>query len=183
MITLVSLVLGALSGAEGRPVSPAGRRLTAWLHPGRSRRSGADIVTALIRKILEDPDQPLPRCQNEVNEMVTVLRAQLPALALAAGRPRRPAILGTPAPTDHMGSRIHLILLAETAQHLVAAARPEARITTDHPPIGASASSRQNTPVNAVGLRPPWGSEPFPEGARCRLVTAASGSAERGAAP
>ncbi len=115
--------------------------------------------------------------------MVAVLRAQLPALALAAGRPRRLAILTGAAPSDYMGSRVHLILLAETAQHLVAAAQAELSSTIDHPVSGAGVVARQYTPVNAVRQRPPSGSESYPEGTRCHPVTAASGRPERGAGP
>ncbi len=82
-----------------------------------------------------------------------------------------------------MGSRVHLILLAETAQHLIAAAKAEAKSAVDHPTSGARAAARQYTPVNAVRQRTPSGSESYPEGIRCHPVTAASGGPERGAGP
>ncbi|MEU1151506.1 hypothetical protein ABZ369_00515 [Streptomyces sp. NPDC005918] len=115
--------------------------------------------------------------------MVAVFREHLPALALAAGGPRRLAILARPAPIDYMGSRVHLILLAETAQHLAAVAQAEQPSTNDHPVSGAGVVERQYTPVNAVRRRPPSGSESYPEGTRCHPVTAASGRPERGAGP
>ncbi|MBK3644089.1 hypothetical protein F3K40_00055 [Streptomyces sp. LBUM 1478] len=115
--------------------------------------------------------------------MVAVFREHLPALALAAGGPRRLALLASAAPSDYMGSRVHLILLAETAQHLIAGAKAEAKSAVDHPTSGARAAARQYTPVNAVRQRPPSGSESYPEGTRCHPVTAASGRPERGAGP
>lgn len=183
MITLVSSVLGTLSDDEARAVGSAGRRLASrLLRLGRPRHSGADIVAALIHQVLGDPGRPLPRCQGEVDQMVVVLRKHLPALARAAGGPRRLAILGGPVPTDDMGSRVQLILLAETARHLTAA-RPWVNSTIDHPTNGAGASARQYTPVNAVRRCPPSGSESRPEEGPCRLVAAASGRPERGAVP
>ncbi|MFF8535907.1 hypothetical protein ACF07B_28805 [Streptomyces sp. NPDC015532] len=137
----------------------------------------------MIAQVLGDPSQPLPRCQGEVNQMVAVFREHLPVLALAAGGPRRLALLASAAPTDYMGSRVHLILLAETAQHLIAAAKAEAKSAVDHPTSGARAAARQYTPVNAVRQRTPSGSEPYAEGIRCHPVTAASGRPERGAGP
>lgn len=184
MITLVSSVLGTLPDGEARAVGSAGRRLASrLLRLGRSRQSSADIVAALIHQVLGNPSQPLPRCQDEVNQMVVVLRKHLPALARATGGPRRLTVLGSSVPTDYMGSRVHLILLAETAHHLAAGARSGVNSTIDHPMNGAGTSARQYTPVNAVRRCPPSGSESHPEEGRCRLVTAASGRPERGAGP
>lgn len=178
MITLVPPILGALFGGDVRAASSNGRRPASRLFRlGRPLRSGGDIVVPLIDQVLGDPFQPLPRCQGEVDQIVAVFREHLPALALAAGGPRRLALLASAAPTDYMGSRVHLILLAETAQHLIA------QCAVDHPTSGARAAARQYTPVNAVRQRPPSGSESYPEGTRCHPVTAASGRPERGAGP
>ncbi|WNI20081.1 hypothetical protein [Actinacidiphila sp. ITFR-21] len=178
MLAYVSLIFGALSGAAARPFSPAGQ-----LRPRQPLRSGIDVVGALTHQLLVDPDWPLPHCQSEIDDMVARLRAQLPALALEVGKPHPPNIVAGPAPTDHMGSRIHLILLAESAQHLLSAAQSEVPVPTDRTKNGADATARQNTPVNALGWRPLSGSASTSGKARRHLVATAAGTAERGAAP
>ncbi|WEH37852.1 DUF296 domain-containing protein (plasmid) [Streptomyces sp. AM 4-1-1] len=132
VIALVSSVLGTLSGGEAWAVGLAGRRL----------------VPQLLR------------CQDEVNQVVVVLRKHLPALPRAADGPRRLAVLGSSVPTDCMGSRAHLILLAGTSHHLSVGARCEAH---DRPPNERGGRLRtavhpreRRAPVSALGLRVPF---------------------------
>ncbi|MFM9734387.1 hypothetical protein [Streptomyces niveiscabiei] len=69
---------------------------------------------------------------------MAVFREHLPALALAAGGPRRLALLASAAPTDYMGSRVHLILLAETAQHLIGSPQSTTPRAGRAPPHGST---------------------------------------------
>ncbi|MFD4576356.1 hypothetical protein ACFWNK_28325 [Streptomyces sp. NPDC058417] len=174
MITCIQSLLNILSGTASRAITPVDQPRVWGTRLGRSNK-----ISTLIHRLLANPDWSLPSRQSKVDKMVAILHSHLSALALKSDELYRPPILDTPVPTDHLGSRIHLILLAQAVRQLLAAMPVTSKRATD----GADTTARQNSPVNAVGWGPPSGSAPISEEARRHLVAAApAGRAERSAA-
>ncbi|MFD7615549.1 DUF6415 family natural product biosynthesis protein [Streptomyces sp. NPDC059802] len=137
-----------------------------WRRPrlsgsGLRPKAGAAVLNAEgdVRLVLGD-HAPLPALQSEVDELLVRFSHHLkeledlvraigasPQTAVGLGRARRLGKL--PRPCGHMESRIHLVMVAESVQELLAQVRAE-----DAAPKGVRRLSSRHPPAHPIP-RPP----------------------------
>ncbi|BDH15328.1 DUF6415 family natural product biosynthesis protein [Streptomyces hygroscopicus] len=130
-------------------------------------RSATAAAAETVALVLDD-SVPLPACQEDVDDLAERLREHIVALTglravwrldEAPEQPRRPvvqarALRRRKVPSDYVGSRIHLVHLAESTQHLLARAADDecgaaARIAC--PPIPSHSEAHNRAACSEAG--------------------------------